>query len=75
VLVVCHGDLIDPVEVHRAVSFDRSLVLKKNDSETTRDYWTHVILSDQLTIRTYANSPPWNESTELDMLLFPGRCL
>lgn len=62
----CHGDLVDPTNPLRCLSFDRTFVLKQNGDPASKDYWPCVILSDQLTIRPRSEHPPRkDDETEL----------
>ncbi|KAG9048451.1 nuclear mRNA export, poly(A)+RNA binding protein [Tulasnella sp. UAMH 9824] len=62
----CHGDLVDPTNTLRCLSFDRTFVLKENNDPVSKNYWPCVILSDQLTIRARSEHPPRkDDETEL----------
>lgn len=62
----CHGDLVDPKNSQRCLSFDRTFVLKRNTEPVSKDFWQCVILSDQLTIRARSEHPPRkDDETEL----------
>ncbi|KAG8855606.1 nuclear mRNA export, poly(A)+RNA binding protein [Tulasnella sp. 330] len=67
-LIVCHGDLVNPEDESQKVSFDRSFVLTRNTNEATLTYWPHVIISDQVTIRKWRSASPWDQTTEWNPL-------